>query len=133
MTVRAFVFLVSCLLVPGTSREAEAQDGHAAAQSVLDAAVAEHVDSIASDREAILRVLNRSEVQAVARRAGISLRNHETAVSRLQGDELAHAATLARQAEDSLAGGASTMFGAWTIYILGLAIVPLVLLIVVLL
>ena len=133
MTVRAFIFLVPCLIVLGTSREAEAQGGHAASQSVLDAAVEQHVDTIAADRDAILRVLSRSEVQAVASRAGISLRNHETAVSRLQGDELAHAATLARHAEESLAGGASTMLGAWTLYILGLAIVPLVLLVVVLL
>ena len=131
MTVRAFIFLVPCLIVLCTSREAEAQDGHAAPQSVLDAAVEQHVDTIAADRDAILRVLSRSEVQAVASRAGISLRNHETAVSRLQGDELAHAATLARQAEDSLAGGATA--GQWFFYLLGLAIIPLILLVVVLL
>ena len=124
MTVRAFIFLVPCLIVFGTSPQAEAQHGHAASQSVLDAAVEQHVDTIAADRDAILRVLSRSEVQAVASRGGISLRNHETAVSRLQGDELAHAATLARQAEESLAGGATA--GQWFFYLLGLAIILLV-------
>lgn len=66
-----------------------------------------------------------SEVKAVADRAGIDLRPKEAAVATLQGEDLARIAGLARQTEDRLAGGASAQ--AWTFYILGIAIVPLIL------
>ena len=130
MTLRPFAFLALSLIVLGGSRDAAAQTAHAAPQALLDAAVEQRVATIATDREAILRVLARSEVQAIAGRAGIDLRTRESAVARLQGEDLTRAAELARQAEESLAGGASTMLGAWTLYIIGLAIVPLILVII---
>ena len=121
MRVLSFLFLV---LV--TSRSVAAQTAHAAPEAALDAAVHQHVAGIATDREAILRVLRRSEVKEVASRAGVDLRSREAAVATLQGEDLSRIAALARQTEDRLAGGMSQA-GAWAIYILGIAIVPLIL------
>jgi hypothetical protein len=127
MVARSFGFLTFLLLMFGTSRGAAAQTAHAAPEAALDAAVHQHVPGIATDREAILRVLRCAEVKAVAGRAGIDLRPKEAAVATLQGEDLARVASLARKTEDSLAGGTSTRAGAWAIYILGIAIVPLIL------
>ena len=127
MTARSIAFLAFSLSVLLTSHGAAAQTAHAAPQDLLDAAVHKHVAGTVTDREAILRVLRRSEVKTVADRAGIDLRPKEAAVATLQGEELARVAELARQTEDRLAGGASSMAGAWTLYILGIAIVPLIL------
>ena len=124
MAARSSILLASLLLVVGTWRGAEAQAAHAAPEAALDAAIHQHVAGIATDREAILRVLQRSEVKVVAGRAGIDLRTKEAAVATLQGEELARVATLARQVEDRLAGGQSSK--EWTLYILGLAIIPLI-------
>jgi hypothetical protein len=124
MAARSSVLLALLLFVAGTPRGVEAQTAHAASEAALDAAIHQHVARISTDREAILRVLKRSEVTAVAGRAGIDLRTKEGAIATLQGEDLARVATLARQIEDRLAGGASSK--EWTIYILGLAIIPLI-------
>ena len=108
----------------------QAQTAHAAPLSALDVAVQQHVDTTAADREAVLRVLRNSDVKAVAGRAGIDLRRAGGAVSTLQGEDLARVAAQARQVENALAGGATP--GQWAFYLLGIAIIPLILLVVVL-
>ena len=124
MAARSSVLLALLLFVAGTPPGVEAQTAHAASEAALDAAIHQHVAGISMDREAILRVLKRSEVKAVAGRAGIDLRTKDAAVATLEGEELVRVATLARQIEDRLAGGVSSR--EWTMYILGLAILPLI-------
>ena len=130
MTMRPFESLALLLIVLGTARGVEAQTAHAAPQALLDAAVDQRVTAVAADREAVLRVLSRPEVKDIANRAGITLRTRETAVARLEGEDLTRAAALARQAEDNLAGGATAAQWGW--YLLGIAIVPLILVVAVL-
>ena len=103
----------------------EAQS-HAAPQSALDAAVQQHVAAASADREAVLRVLDRSEVKAVAERAGIDLRRATIAVATLQGDELAQVAAQARQVEGALAGGQSRVVISTTLIIIALLVLILI-------
>ena len=63
----------------------------------------------AADRDAIMSVLQRAEVRDIAARSGLSLETAEAAVSALQGQDLQQAAAQARQVQDNLAGGASTI------------------------
>ena len=73
--------------------------------SALESAVQEHIVSGAADREAVLHLLARPEVQAVAGDVGIDLRRVESAVGTLEGSQLTEVATQARQANQALAGG----------------------------
>ena len=106
--MRLFVSLVAILfMATAAAPRLQAQAAHAAPQSALDAAVQQHVDTTAADRDAVLRVLGRSDVKGVAERAGIDLRRATGADSTLQGDDLARVASQARQVEQGLAGGQS--------------------------
>lgn len=125
--MRLFVSLVAILLmVTAAAPRLQAQTTHAAPQSVLDAAVRQHVDTTAADREAVLRVLGRSEVKAVAERAGIDLRRATGAVSTLQGEDLARVAAQAQQVEGALAGGQSRIVISTTLIIIALLVLILI-------
>jgi hypothetical protein len=104
----------------------QAQTTHAAPQSALDAAVQQHVDTTAADREAVLRVLGHSEVKGVAARAGIDLRRATGAVSTLQGEDLARVAAQAQQVEKALAGGQSRIVISTTLVIIALLVLILI-------
>jgi hypothetical protein len=124
--MRLFVSLVAILLLATAAPRLQAQTAHVAPQSALDAAVQQHVDTSAADREAVLRVLGHSEVKGVAERAGIDLRRATGAVSTLQGDELARVAAQARRVEGALAGGASTVVISTTTIIIALLVLILI-------
>src|SRR5262249_19755900 len=117
------VLLLSTLIaVP----RAQAQLPHAATQSALDAAVQEHVASIASDRDDVLRVLNLPQVKAVAGEAGLDLRKTTRALSSLCGQELRLVAAQARQVEQSLAGGQGKVVISTTMIIIALLVLILI-------
>ena len=103
-----------------------AQTSHAAPQSSLDAALQEHVASVAADRALVLRVLDSADVKAVAGRVGIDMRQAHSAVATLQGEELGRVATQARQVDQALAGGASTVVISTTAIIIGLLVLILI-------
>lgn len=107
---------------------AHAQTSHAARQSALDAAVQDHVAASAADRETVLRLLERPEVQAIAGDIGLDLRRAETAVSTLDGQQLTDLAAQARQAEQALAGGQSSITISTTLIIIGLLVLILIIL-----
>jgi hypothetical protein len=96
-----------------------------ASQAALDAAVQQHVTETATDRETVLRVLNRAEVKEVAGRVGIDLQRASTAAAALQGADLAAAASQARHVENALAGGASTVVISTTTIIIALLVIIL--------
>jgi hypothetical protein len=105
---------------------ASAQD-HVIGKSALDQAVQQRVSRDQADRAAVLSVLERAEVRAVAARAGLSLEKAQAAVSTLQGEDLQQAAAQARQVQDNLAGGASTIvISTTTIIIILLLVIILV-------
>ena len=125
--MRVFFSLVEFRLwVTAAAPRLLAQTTHAAPQSALDAAVQQHVDTTAADREAVLRVLGHSEVKAVAERAGIDLRRATGAVSTLQGEDLARVAAQAQQVEGALAGGQSRIVISTTLIIIALLVLILI-------
>lgn len=103
-----------------------AQISHAAPQSVLDAAVQDHVATSAADRETVLRLLERPEVQAVAGDIGLDLRRAQTAISTLDGQQLTQLAAQAQQVERALAGGQSRVVISTTVIIIALLILILI-------
>lgn len=103
-----------------------AQSSHTAPQSAIDAALQQHVDAAAADREAVMRVLGRTEVKAVAEKAGIDLRRATSAVATLEGAELAQVAAQAQQVEQALAGGQSRIVISTTLIIIALLVLILI-------
>ena len=125
--MRLFVSVVAILLMASAAApRLQAQTSHVAPQSALDAAVQQHVDTTTADREAVLRVLGRTEVKGIAERAGIDLRRATGAVSTLQGQDLARVAAHARQAETALAGGQSKVVISTTMIIIVLLVLILI-------
>ena len=125
--MRLFGSLVAILLMAtAAAPRLQAQTAHTAPQSALDAAVQQHVDATAADRQAVLRVLGHSEVKTVAERAGIDLKQATGAVATLQGDDLTRVAAQARQVEDALAGGQSKVVISTTVIIIALLVLILI-------
>jgi hypothetical protein len=117
--------LAILLTLSAATPRLHAQSPHVASQAVLDAAIQQHVDDITTQRAAVLRVLNRDEVKAVAGRVGIDLTTAATAVSSLSGNDLKAAASQAQQVEQALAGGASTIVISTTTIIIALLVIIL--------
>ena len=125
--MRTSVSILAILLMIFTAvPRIQAQTAHTAPQAALDAALQQHVAAGAADREAVLRVLENSEVKAVAERAGIDLRRAASAVATLQGDELAQVAAQARTVENALAGGQSRVVISTTMIIIALLVLILI-------
>ena len=104
---------------------AYAQTSHSAPQSILDAAVQDHVATTAADRETVLRLLERPEVQAVAGDIGLDLRRAESAVSTLEGQQLTGLAAQAQQVEKALEGGQSRVVISTPLIIIALLVLIL--------
>src|SRR5262249_1842997 len=117
------VAVILCVLVavPGAS----AQTPHVASQGTLDAAVQDRVIAAERDRDTVRAFLQRDDVKAIAGKAGIDIARAETAVATLDGAELATLAAQARQAEQGLAGGASSVTISTTTIIIALLVLIL--------
>jgi hypothetical protein len=127
MRTLATIVLVAFSLVSFTPRaQAQTQTPHTASQSALDAALQQHVASADAERQAILRLLDRPEVQQVAGDTGLDLKTARTAVATLQGDQLAAVAAQASQVEQSLAGGQSRVVISTTLIIVALLVLILI-------
>jgi hypothetical protein len=98
------LFLAALCIVPTT---AFAQS-HVIGAGALNAAVQQRAARDQADRDAVLALLQRSEVKEIAAKAGLSLDKATAAVSLLQGSELQQTAAQARQVQNDLAGGMST-------------------------
>lgn len=114
-----------CLAALFMAPAAGAQE-HVIGTSTLEKAVQQRVASEQADRDAILSVLRRAEVQEVAGRAGLSVATAEAAVSTLSGRDLQQAASQARQVQNQLAGGASTIVISTTTVIIILLIILII-------
>ena len=122
-TLASIVFVMFSLVavIP-----AQAQTSHSAPQSALDAAVQDHAAARSADRETVLRLLERPDVQAIAGDLGLDLRRAQSAVATLDGDQLAELAAQARQAEQGLAGGQSRVVLSTTVIIIALLVLILI-------
>jgi hypothetical protein len=105
---------------------AGAQASHTASQSALDAALQKHSAAASSDRETVLRLLERPEVQALAADVGLDLRRARNAVATMDSDQLSELAAQARQAEEGLAGGQSRIVISTTLIIIALLVLILI-------
>jgi hypothetical protein len=115
------VFLAALLVAPA----AQAQT-HVIGKSALSQAVQQRVSQDQADRDAILSLLQRSEVRQIAAQAGLSLEKAEAAISTLDGQDLRDLASQARQVHNDLAGGASTVVISTTTIIIVLLIIILI-------
>ena len=115
------VLLIVVTAVPRVS----AQTSHAAPQSAIDAALQQHVAAADADRAAVLQLLERAEIKAVASQAGLDLRKAASAVATLNAGELAQVAAQAQQVEQALAGGQSRIVISTTLLIVALLVLIL--------
>jgi len=118
------VLLATLMVAPAAQAQTHVVDRTALAQ-----AVQERVSRDQADRDAIRALLARNEVRQIAARAGLSLETAQAAVSTLQGQELQDLASQARQVNDDLAGGASTVTISTTTIIIVLLVIILIVLI----
>ena len=121
--------LLAALMFLGSVPQVYAQvshDSHAAPQAALDAALQQRTADTAADRDAVLRVLDRAEVKAVAGRMGVDLRQAKSAVATLDEGQLSQLSTEARRVDQALAGGASTVVISTTTIIIGLLVLILI-------
>jgi hypothetical protein len=123
--MRLSVSILAILFVLFAASSARAQETHAAPQSALDAALQQHTNSSAADREMIQRLLERDEVKAIAGPAGLDVRRAQGAVATLEGADLAEVAGQARQADQALAGGQSRITISTTLIIVALLVLIL--------
>jgi hypothetical protein len=121
---KLLVLPLACVLLTSTS--ALAQE-HVIDQSVLATAVTARVAAEEADRAAIRGALAKPQVRDVATRVGLDLKRAEAAVATMTGSDLERAATAAREVNDSLAGGASTIVLSTTTIIIALLVVIIIL------
>jgi hypothetical protein len=125
--MRTFASIVAVLVtVLALGSPLNAQSSHAAPQSAIDAALQQHATGEATDRAAVLRLLERAEVQAIAGDIGLDLRRAKDAVGTLDASELAGLASQARQAEEGLAGGQSRITISTTLIVIALLVLILI-------
>ena len=117
--------LAVCLALLVMAPAASAQD-HVISRAALDKAVQQRVNQEQADRNVILSLLQRQDVRDIAAHAGLSIETAQTAVTMLHGKDLQQAAEQARQAQDGLAGGASTVTISTTTIIIVLLIIILI-------
>jgi hypothetical protein len=127
--MRTITTLISAplMLMLGLATPARAQERHAVAPSALATAVTDHVTARDADRDAIREALNRPEVRAIAERTGVDIDRAAASIDSLDSSSLARAAASARQVNQALVGGASTVTISTTTIIIVLLIILLVL------
>jgi len=118
------ICLAVLVMVPAASAQTRVID-----RAALDKAVQERVARDQGDRDAIKTLLQRAEVREVAGKAGLSLDKATAAVSTLGSDDLRQLAEQARQVENQLEGGASTIVISTTTIIIVLLLVILIVLV----
>ena len=107
------------------SSSAFAQDRHAVDPGLVASIVDQHAAEQDADRAAVREALSRPAVQATATRMGLDLNYLATSVNTMTGNDLDRAAGTARQVNQSLAGGASTVTISTTTIIIGLLVLIL--------
>ena len=126
MPILRQLLAVLLILLTIATGSAVADERHVIDPSQLAAAMRQHVGAQDIDRAAIRDALARPDVQRVAASIGIDLNRVTTSVDTLSGRELQEAAMTARQINQSLVGGASSI-STTTIIIVLLVLIVLIL------
>ena len=108
------------------SSSALAQQRHVVDRADLRQAIASQAVTDQQNRDAVMGVLQRSQVRELAGRLGLDVTRAENAVSTLDSAELANLAESARTADVQLAGGSNTIVISTTTLLLIIIIVILV-------
>jgi len=117
--------LLIVLTIPAGSAFADPQ--HIVDPSQLAAAIAQRVATQDADRAAIRDMLARPEVRDLATEWGLDMTRLTAAVDMLSGADLERAAASARQVDQQLVGGASTItLSTTTIIIILLVLILLI-------
>ena len=117
--------LLIVLTIPAGSAFADPQ--HIVDPSQLAAAVAQRVATQDADRAAIRDMLTRQEVRDLVTELGLDMTRLTAAVDTLSGADLERAAASARQVDQQLVGGASTItLSTTTIIIILLVLILLI-------
>ena len=113
MRSRAVVMslLVLTLVFPRAAfaAQSQSQPQHIADAAALKNAVTAKVAVDRENRQVVLKVLDRKDVKTVADKMGLDVKRARTAVTTLEGAQLADLAELARNADKDLAGGNKTI------------------------
>jgi len=125
-TIRAlFVLSLSLLLLIATPVQADQQ--HIVAPSQLAATVTNRVAQQDADRATIAEALARPEVRRAADAMGVEMSRVEAAARTLAGADLERAAQAARDVNDDLVGGASSItIGTTTLIIILLLVILII-------
>ena len=78
---------------------------HVVDSALLHRAIAEQQAADTANRQVIERVLTRPDVQVVAARLGLDIKDARTAIATVSGEELAAIAQTAQTIDQDLAGG----------------------------
>jgi len=108
------------------SSAALAQQSHVVDSAALAQAVAAQAATDRQNREAVIGLLQRTEVREMADRLGLTVTRAESAVATLDSAQLAQLAGQARMADDQLAGGSQTIVISLTTLLLIIIIVLLI-------
>ena len=103
-----------------------AGQNHAVAPGALAAAVANHAAKQDADRDSIRQALSHQEVREFATKTGIDMARVSAAAETLSGPDLERAAEAARQINESLVGGESSVVLSTTTIIIALLVLILI-------
>jgi hypothetical protein len=78
---------------------------HVVDSAIMHQAIADQTAVDAANRQLVERVLTRPDVQVVAARLGLDIKDARTAIASVSGEELAAIAQTARAVDQDLSGG----------------------------
>ena len=122
---RAFFVLLLILAVMAPGRAFAGQQ-HIVEPGAIAAATEDQATAADADRATVRQALARPEVQSAAAKLGISMERLDSAVGTMTGADLQRAASTARQVNDQLVGGASTVTISTTTIIIVLLVIILI-------
>src|SRR5207248_1851720 len=128
VSMRTITTLLSTplILMLGLSTPVLAHERHAVSPSVLAAVVAAHTATVDADRATIRAALDKAEVRSVAQQTGIDIERVTASLDTLDSSTIARAAESARQVNEALTGGASTITISTTTIIIVLLLIILI-------
>jgi uncharacterized protein DUF6627 len=125
-TARALLVIALSLVIVSSS-PAFADQQHIVAPAQVAATVADHVAQQDADRAVVADALKQPAVREAAARMGVDLSTVEARITTLTGADLARAADAARQVNNDLVGGASSVtIGTTTLIIILLLIILII-------
>ena len=126
MTTRRSLLIVLLALLMLAPGRAFAAQQHIVSPTAIAAATTDRAAAQDADRAAVRDALARPEVGTAAAKLGVDVARIDAAISTLSGDDLLRAAATARQVNDQLVGGASTVTISTTTIIIALLVVILI-------